>query len=86
MGVRVAGIVALVIAGALLVAQIAVPTCRNYAGTARDSGYPCKIDRSSGATDFVLSRATTITLPLAWMVIIGFAVLGCVLIARSRRR
>ena len=83
---RVLGIVALVIAAALFIAHLTVPTCRNYAGTARDSGYPCKLDRSSGATDFVLSRDTTITLPLAWVVIVALAVLGGFLLARSRRQ
>lgn len=85
MPARLAGIAALIAAGVLLVARVAVPTCRNYAGTARDSGYPYKLDRSSGATDFVLSRDTTLTLPLTWLVIIGLAVLGGLLWARSRR-
>lgn len=86
MAARFAGIAVLVVAAALMIAHLAVPTCRNYAGTARDSGYPCKLNRSSGATDFVLSRDTTITLPLTWVVIVGLAVLGAFLLARSRRQ
>lgn len=82
---RALGIILIVAAAGLAIVSLTVPTCRNYAGTARDSGYPCRIDRSSGATDFVLSRDTTITLPLAWVVIVGLVVLGGVLLARSRR-
>ena len=56
----------MVLAGAaLFIADQVTPTWRNFAGTTRDSGYPCKIDRSSGATEFVLSRGTTITVPRA---------------------
>jgi hypothetical protein len=72
-------IVALVVGALLLLAGFAVPTCQNYAGTARDSGYPCKIDRSSGNTDFVLSRTSTISVPLTKPLAIGLAI-GLVLL------
>ncbi len=78
--------VVLIVAGVfLLVAGIATPTCANYAGTARDSGYPCKIDRSSGMTDFVLSNSSTITVPLSAWIGIALVVVGGVLLGRPRR-
>ena len=49
-GLRLLSIAAIVVGAALFVGTLAVPTCRNYAGTSRDSGYPCKLQRSSGAT------------------------------------
>jgi hypothetical protein len=81
-GLRLLAVTALVAGAVLLVAGLALPTCRNYAGTSRDSGYPCKISRSSGATDFVFT--STIGVPLATPLSIGLIVLGVVGIARSR--
>lgn len=82
---RAVAIVLLVAGLSLVIAGIATPTCVNYAGTARDSGYPCKIDRSSGMTDFVLSRSTTVSVPLSAWLGIGLVVVGGVMLGRSAR-
>ena len=29
------------------------PLCRNYEGTANDSGYPCRIDHSDGSVEIL---------------------------------
>jgi hypothetical protein len=79
-------VVAVIAGAALLIAGFAVPTCRNYAGTARDSGYPCKIDRSSGAIDFVFSRTSTLSVPLATPLAIVLVIGGFVGVAWSRAR
>lgn len=78
--------VGLVVTGLLLVvAGIAMPTCANYIGTDRDSGYPCKVDRSSGMTDVVFSRSTTIKVPLSAWLGVALIVTGGVLLGRPRR-
>lgn len=64
-GLRAVSVVLLVAGVLLIIAGIATPTCANHVGTARDSGYTCKIDRSSGMTDFLPSRPTTISVPLS---------------------
>lgn len=83
---RVISIVLLVGGLVLVVAGIATPTCANYAGTAHDSGYPCKIDRSSAMTDFVLSRSTTVSVPLSAWLGVGLVVVGGVLLGRRSGR
>lgn len=30
-----------------------IPLCRNYAGTANDSGYPCRIEHSDGSVEIL---------------------------------
>jgi hypothetical protein len=83
---RLVSAVALVVGVGLLAADLVTPQCRNYAGTARDSGYPCTVDRSGGSTDLVLSRTSTVSLPLATPLVFGLIALGAVGVARSRRR
>lgn len=77
---------ALVVGALLGLGELAAPTCANFAGTARDSGYPCRIDRSSGASDYVLSQTTTISVPFAGglAVVLVVAGVGGLLVARRR--
>lgn len=79
---------ALVLGGLLLLGEATTPICRNSAGTARDSGYPCKLHRSSGHTQFILDRDRAITVPygraLIGLLAVGGAG-GLVVVARGRR-
>lgn len=43
-----------------------------------DSGYPCRLDRSIGDSDYVLSRTQTITVPQANGLAIGLVIVGVV--------
>ena len=67
-------------------AELAAPDCRDAAGTAHDSGYPCRIDRSSGKTEYAFSKTTTITVPYARQLMIGLLIVGVVGVAITRRR
>lgn len=48
-----------------------VPQCRNYRGTDRDSGYPCRLDRSNGNTQYLFSSRSRITIPLGIILAVG---------------
>ncbi len=81
---RLASLAALVLGVLLLLAAFAVPTCRNFAGTARDSGYPCKVQHSSGSTEFIFSRTSSVSVPRAEVVAIVVLGLGVIGLRRSR--
>jgi hypothetical protein len=83
---RLIALVAL-IAGVLLgIGELAAPTCRNAAGTAHDSGYPCRIGHSGGTSEYAFSRTTTITVPRARQLAVGLLIIGVVGVAITRRR
>lgn len=75
-GNRILAGVALIAGLALLIATIATPTCRNYRGTARDSGYPCKLNRSSVATQFLFSAESRVSIPRGELLGLGLLALG----------
>jgi hypothetical protein len=85
-GLRTVSLAAIVVGALLLVGTLATPTCRNYAGTARDSGYPCKLQRSSGSTEFIWSRTSSTSIPRAEVVAIIVVGIGLVAYRRGRRR
>lgn len=66
--------------------ELAAPECRNAAGTANDSGYPCRIDHSGGESEYAFSRTTTITVPRAQQLAVGLLIIGVVGVAVTRRR
>lgn len=79
-------LVVLCMAGGVLVGSaLLAPICANYAGTERDSGYPCRVERSNGTTEFVLSRSTTVSVPAAPWLGLGLVVGGSVMLGRSLR-
>ena len=79
--------VAALVVGALLgLGELAAPTCENFAGTARHSGYPCRIDRSGGASDYHLNRARTVSVPYGDELAAGLLVVGVVRLVIVRRR
>jgi hypothetical protein len=39
--------------GAVELDDSALPLCRNYEGTANDSGYPCRINHSDGSVEIL---------------------------------
>ena len=71
---------------ALGVGEIAAPECRNFAGTARDSGYPCRIDRSSGDSEYLFSRTRKITVPHGDGLAIGLVIARVIVLGLTRRR
>lgn len=78
---------AALIAGVLLgLGELAAPDCRTAAGTANDSGYPCRIEHSGGTSEYAFSRTTTITVPRARQLAIGLLIVGVVGVAITRRR
>lgn len=42
------------------------PLCRNYSGTERDSGYPCRIDHSDGSTEYLYEEGEEIVRARQW--------------------
>jgi hypothetical protein len=68
------------------IGELGAPDCRNGAGTANDSGYPCQIDRSDGDTEYAFSKTTTITVPHARQLMFGLLIVGAVGVAVTRRR
>ena len=73
---RTAFLVALVLGVVLLVGEFAVPECMNYAGTARDSGYPCRLDRSSGTSEYLFNKDTKIPVPFGNVLAFGLTIIG----------
>jgi hypothetical protein len=83
---RLIALAALVVGVLLGLGELAAPDCRDAAGTAHDSGYPCRIDRSSGKTEYAFSKTTTVTVPYARQLTIGLLIVGVVGVAITRRR
>ena len=83
---RLIALAALIVGVLLGLGELAAPDCHNAAGTAHDSGYPCRIARSSGKTEYAFSRTTTITVPRARQLTIGLIIVGVVGVAFTRRR
>jgi hypothetical protein len=73
---RILFLIALVLGVVLLVGEFGVPECANYAGTARDSGYPCRLDRSSGASEYLLSKDLKIPVPFGNVLAFGLTIIG----------
>ena len=76
-------------AGALLPAALlllgeAAPLCRNYRGTSRDSGYPCRIERSSGITEYLFSADASLGVPYPLVLAAVLGAGGVLAIARGR--
>lgn len=61
---------------ALLIGEFVVPECVNYAGTARDSGYPCRLDRSSGTSEYLFGEDQTISVPFGTLLAFGLTIIG----------
>ena len=73
---RTAFLVALVLGVVLLIGEFVVPECVNYAGTARDSGYPCRLDRSSGTSEYLLNKNLKIPVPFGNVLAVGLTIFG----------
>ena len=73
---RAAFLVALVLGVVLLLGEFVVPECANYAGTARDSGYPCRLDRSSGTSEYLFNKDTKIPVPFGNALAFGLTIIG----------
>ena len=73
---RAAFLVALVLGVVLLLGEFVVPECVNYAGTARDSGYPCRLDRSSGTSEYLFNKDLKIPVPFGNVVAFGLVIVG----------
>ncbi len=84
-GLRLVSWLGLLAGLVLLLGTLVTPTCRNYAGTARDSGYPCKVQHSGGSTEFIWSSEFSMSLPRAEVVGVILAALGGFGIIRTRR-
>ena len=73
---RVVFLLALVVGVVLLIGEFIVPECVNYAGTARDSGYPCRLDRSSGTSEYLFNNDLKIPVPFGNVLAFGLTIVG----------
>lgn len=73
---RIIFLTAFVLGVVMLFGEFAVPECVNYAGTAGDSGYPCRLDRSSGTSEYLFNKDLKIPVPFGNVLAFGLVIIG----------